>query len=109
MDEHFRKQKVERFFLQIGISYGKGASLFFENLGVNVIEELKLLKEEDWDNVCNNIMVSMKVIQKRRLGMARQQLMATGEIDLSIGAPLPIQDNSSCNEEKNNATVGRKK
>ena len=46
MDENFRKQRFEMLFLKIGISYGKSAGLFFEDLGVNVVEELKLLEEE---------------------------------------------------------------
>ena len=38
-----------------------------------------------------------------------QELMVTGEVDSSIGAPLPIQQNISFNEGNNQPTVGRKK
>ena len=105
----FRKQRVEMFFPRIGINYGKTASSFFTDLGVNVVEELKLLEEEDLDDICNNIVVPIKVIQRGKLDKARQELMVTAEVDLSIGAPLPIQQNSSFNEEKNQRTVGRNK
>ena len=44
MDENFRKQRVEMFFLNIEISYVKLSSSFSEYLGVNVVEELKLLE-----------------------------------------------------------------
>ena len=54
-------------------------------------------------------MVPIKVIQRSKLEKARQALMVTGEVDLSIGAPLPIQQNSSLNEGNNQPTVGRKK
>ena len=51
----------------------------------------------------------MKLIQRRKLEKALQAPMVTGEADLSIGAPLKIQQNSSFNEENNQPTVGRKK
>ena len=37
MDENFRKQRVEIFFLNIEISYVKSSSSFSEYLGVNVV------------------------------------------------------------------------
>ena len=67
MDENFRKQRVEIFLVNIEISYVKSSGSFSEYLGVNVVEELKLLDEEDWDNICNNIVVPMKLIQRRKL------------------------------------------
>ena len=109
MDENFRKQRFEMLFLKIGISYGKSAGLFFEGLGVNVVEELNFLEEEYWDNICNIIVVPIMTIQRRKSEKARQALMVTGKVDLSIGAPLPIQQNISFIEENNQPTVGRNK
>ena len=86
------------FFFKIGTSYGKTASSLFEYLGVNLVEELKLLEEKERDNICNNIVVPIKVIQRSKLEKSRQALMVTGEVDLIIRAPLPIQHNSSFNE-----------
>ena len=43
----------------------------------------------------------MKLIQRRKLEKALQAPMVTGEADLSIGAPLKIQQNISFNEENN--------
>ena len=105
----FRKQRVEMFFPRIGINYGKTASSFFTDLGVNVVEELNFLEEEYWDNICNIIVVPIMTIQRRKSEKARQALMVTGKVDLSIGAPLPIQQNISFIEENNQPTVGRKK
>ena len=44
----FWNQILEMFFLQLGFDYGAHKHEYFKYLGVNIVEDLKLLEEDDW-------------------------------------------------------------
>ena len=56
--------------------------------GVTVTEELKLITDEEWNQLIRNL--NLKIIQSRRLKNAIELLKSTGAYDPLIGSPIPI-------------------
>ena len=98
MDIKFRNQTVGKFLCQLGFDYGVYQHKNFNDLGVNIVENSKLLEENYWDMIVDKIVFeTQKLIQQMKLKRALYVLNDTEDIYITLGYPIPIKDNISEN------------
>ena len=91
MDEHFRKQRVDIFFIGLKFSFGIKLKSYFDELGVQTVEHLKNLDKENWDFVTIEIL-ELEFIQIRQLNTTVDLLKSSGDINHFLVQPLPLRD-----------------
>ena len=110
---NFRKSKAIKFFSCIQINITPELEFFLKDLGVNIVEDLKLLEEKDWKN-CSSIL-KMNFIEHKRLSKSVKMLNESSSFDPFIGAQLDINNvtkipnNKPSNLNKQNTTTSKKK
>ena len=73
---------------------------FFEDMEVEVTEDLKLVEDDEWDNIYEDMCWSKIKLRKSKASLC--VLKSAGAIDVSMNKPLPIR---WCeNEVKHNFT-----
>ena len=96
----FRNQRVENFFLQIGFDDEVHKHKYLNDLGVNIVEDLKLLEEYDWDTIIDKRdFGTQKLIQQSKLKRDWDVLNDTRNMNINLVSPILIKDNIS---EKSN-------
>ena len=91
MDNFFRKQRVDKFFIRLKIPFGIKLKSYFDELGVQIVEHLKHLEKENWDFVTIET-IEFKFIQIRQLNTDFDLLKKSGVINPFLGEPLPLRD-----------------
>ena len=106
----FRNQRVEKFFLQLGFDNWVQQHKHFNYLGLNIVENIKLSKEDDWDMIIDKIVFgTQKLIQHMKFKRDLYVLNDTGDINISLGCPIPIKDIISENSMMFTKLQNRKK
>ena len=112
MDDNNRKQKAETFFLRLRLGYGKMIKDYFEKLGVQHVEDLKHLEDDNWKHITNDIL-KLNFIQTKQLKTAIDMQERTGDVDPFLVELIPLK---TANEQKRKSSpfqsgspAGRKK
>ena len=112
MDDNTRQHSAETFFLRLRLGYGKMIKDYFEKLGVQHVEDLKHLEDDNWKHITNNIL-KLNNIQTKQLKKAVDMLERTGDVNPFLVEPLPLK---TANEQKcksspfqSGSPAGRKK
>ena len=63
--------------------------IFFEEMGAEVTEDLKLVEDDEWDNLYEDMCRSK--IKLRNFKAALCKLNLAGAVDVSMRKPLPIR------------------
>ena len=95
MDEHLRKRGVKFFFIGLKLPFRIKLKPYFDELGVQIVEHLKHLKEENWGFVTIEIL-ELQFIQIRQLKTAIDFIKMSGEINHFLGEPLSLRDCEDC-------------
>ena len=79
-------------------------------MGLNIVENIKLSKEDDWDMIIDKIVFgTQKLIQHMKFKRDLYVLNDTGDINISLGCPIPIKDIISENSMMFTKLQNRKK
>ena len=63
MNKESRRKRVEEFFNFVEVKYGDELEKFLDEIGVEIVEDLKLVIKEDWVISFENIL-QLKRVQK---------------------------------------------
>ena len=93
-DFAYRTSHVKNFFRKLNFDYSNVLSKFLDDLGAEIVEDLKNAEDDDWDAIKK--ILNLKLLQKRKLDKAISALKAI-DFDPHLFAPLPLNDdNQSC-------------
>ena len=85
---------MEKFLLQLDFDYGFQKHKYFNDFGVNIVEDLKLPEEDDWDMIIDKrFFGTHKLIQRRKLKRALDVPDDKLYMDITLGYPITIKDN----------------
>ena len=48
MNKDFRRKRVEAFFTFVGVKCGDELKRFLDEIGIEIVEDLKFVVKEDW-------------------------------------------------------------
>ena len=99
--ESHRRKHVKNFIECLNITYCSKIKTFFEEMVVEVSEDLKLVEDEEWEDLYEA--VSWSKIKLRNFKAALCELKSIGAVNSSMNKPLPVTWDE--NEGKHNVTL----
>ena len=98
----YRSRLVKTFFTILNVKYVPELATYLDNVGAEIVEDLKNLDDSDWDEIKS--IIRLKKLQERKLNAAIKYLNL-GEYDHKIAQSLPIDaSNDNGGNMKKNQT-----
>ena len=107
MDKDIRRQRVDKLFKKLRLSCNDDLKKYFDGLGVEYVEDLKVLEKSNWSEIYK--ILQLKFVQRKNLEQAISSLQKTGDIDPFLVAPIPIQEDTKPSSLPPKSTPVKKK